>query len=1044
MKNSPTFEHPGRWYGSFPFWAWNDRLDGHELVRQIAAMDEQHIGGFFMHSRDGLETPYMGEDWKRFIRGCVEEAKKRGMYAWLYDEDRWPSGTAGGQVTARGDAYRCKGLTLEVADSLPDAIVSDLSIRAIYITRIDGMDIHSLRRISIPSLEIERGSAESGVQRDVTKNEDETYLIAREEVSGPSEWFNNQAPPDNLNPDTVRLFIELTHQKYADIVGDDFGKTIPGIFTDEPSLADRHASFHPRRGWLPWTSGFTTFYAGRRNADILDTLPYIYFNGIHSTKARHDYWKSISELFVEAYSGTVGSWCRKHGLAFTGHFLQEDKLGLATRVNGAVMPHYYHQDVPGIDMLTERTVEYMTVRQCTSVARQFSKPVVLSEMYGCTGWDFTFEGQKWVGDWQFVLGITRRSQHLALYSLKGCRKRDYPPVFNYNTSWWGKNHVVEDYFSRLAFVLQQGDAVRSTLVIHPASTAWSRLGTDPYGNPVRRLERDVPAIDEYGYGFNSFLALLTQNHCDHDLGDEILMEQHGSVSEGRISIGSAVYETVILYDLGNLCSPTVKLLESFARQGGHVLLVKGLPNLLDGVPHEDIFASFPSGSLSTVRDAQAALAWLVSRGMRTVSVHDGGGTELTSILALLKENPNGTKTLFLVNNDRDASYEAEIDLPFSGEVTFMDALTGLTHPVPAMEYSGQGMRIKTFFAPCASVLYMIDPDGDTSARHSVPEKKNAMPELWMKLPSQASVTLDRENTLTLDMCTYSLDDRPWSGPMEIWQMQHDVRQKLGMRQVHRNGIEQRYKWVDVPHVNDGHILRFRIEFEVGALSSAPVYLAGELPEDFALSFNGEDVTMKPSGYFLDKAFGKLLLPPLRTGTNLLEFTCSYANRMELENWYLIGDFGVSPERHITVAPTYLSCGDWTSQGLLHYCGTVSYHYSFTIAKLPEGRLSLSLPEWKAVCITAVVNGHEVEIPWKAESIQDITALLREGANTLELKAYASPRNMLGPLHLKGERPLVTNDACFSPEPEAWTPEYRTVPYGLIEPPLILWTAGSID
>ena len=109
-------------------------------------------------------------------------------------------------------------------------------------------------------------------------------------------------------------------------------------------------------------------------------------------------------------------------------------MGLCTRVTGAVMPHYALQDIPGIDILTECTEEYMTVKQCTSVAHQFGKKRVLTETYGCTGWDFTFEGQKWVGDWQYVLGVNIRTTHTALYSLRGRRKRDYPPSFNYNSA----------------------------------------------------------------------------------------------------------------------------------------------------------------------------------------------------------------------------------------------------------------------------------------------------------------------------------------------------------------------------------------------------------------------------------------------------------------------------------------------------------------------------------------------------------------------------------------------------------------------------------
>ena len=161
-------------------------------------------------------------------------------------------------------------------------------------------------------------------------------------------------------------------------------------------------------------------------------------------------------------------------------------MGRAVRVNGAVMPNYQYQHVPGIDMLCEQTGEYLTVKQCTSAAAQLGKKQVLSETYGCTGWDFTFEGQKWMGDWQFVLGVNRRCQHLALYSLRGCRKRDYPPSFNYNTSWWRENKRTEDYFARLSLALEQGEVIREILLIHPLSTVWSRLGVSTWGNPVRR------------------------------------------------------------------------------------------------------------------------------------------------------------------------------------------------------------------------------------------------------------------------------------------------------------------------------------------------------------------------------------------------------------------------------------------------------------------------------------------------------------------------------------------------------------------------------
>ena len=34
-----------------PFWSWNDKLEPDELRRQIGAMQDAGMGGFFMHAR---------------------------------------------------------------------------------------------------------------------------------------------------------------------------------------------------------------------------------------------------------------------------------------------------------------------------------------------------------------------------------------------------------------------------------------------------------------------------------------------------------------------------------------------------------------------------------------------------------------------------------------------------------------------------------------------------------------------------------------------------------------------------------------------------------------------------------------------------------------------------------------------------------------------------------------------------------------------------------------------------------------------------------
>lgn len=84
-------------YRPIPFWSWNDKLKPDKLIEQIRWMENNGIGGFFMHARSGLQTEYLSEEWMQCIEACADEAQKLGMKAWIYDENGWPSGFVGGK-----------------------------------------------------------------------------------------------------------------------------------------------------------------------------------------------------------------------------------------------------------------------------------------------------------------------------------------------------------------------------------------------------------------------------------------------------------------------------------------------------------------------------------------------------------------------------------------------------------------------------------------------------------------------------------------------------------------------------------------------------------------------------------------------------------------------------------------------------------------------------------------------------------------------------------------------------------------------------------
>ena len=1014
------FTNPPLRYRGAPFWSWNDRLQVEELTRQVRDMKAHGMGGFFMHSREGLETEYMGDEWLTCIRETVQEAKKFGMNAWLYDEDRWPSGFAGGLVPARGgDAFRAKMLTMEIVEG--EFTLGD-DVLALFKARLDdgGSKLRQLSRLPLPN----SGQLSAPGAGDV-------WLVFRREVSAPQAWFNDDAPPDNLNPDSVAAFIDITYEAYRREVGDEFGETIPGIFTDEPNIdAMLMQSNLPH---LPWTDGLAEYFTAQRGHDLLDTIPYVFLDGVESDKARHDYWQTISERFVQAYSKQIGEWCEVQNLAYTGHFLWEGDMGIAVRKNGSVMPHYRYQHVPGVDVLTVQTGETLTIKQCTSVAHQFGREFVLSETYGCSGWEMTFEEQKWVGDWQYALGVSLRCQHLALYTLRGCRKRDYPPSFNYNTTSWKYNGVVEDYFARVGLLTTQGRAVRDVLVLHPVATVWTMVPA--VVGPERRDAGLLPA-SLFGETINQFAKTVLSTHYDFDLGDEQLMAEFSRVDGETLWVNQAPYKVIVLPPgTQTLLRSTVDLLGRFLDAGGQIIAIEPTPTMIEAESDKRIVDLLRRPGVTTLPDAGALQAALETAIPRRISICDEVGQEAGSFLYMQRITAD-KYIFFVVNNDRNNAHRVTLIFEGRGRLEEWNPLTGDITVVPVQALDN-AVRFETDFGPAGSRLYVMDlnTEPDTSAPGSMLSDSGLFaPGYALGKSFIGPVCHFRRtdpNVLTLDVCRYQLDQGDWSDPLPVWEAQKAIREALEMRPIFYNGLPQRHKWVDTPHPRDGAPVAFSFEFEVRDLPEEPVFLLVEGALDFEVTLNGAAVSNKTAGWFLDRSFDKVALPSLQKGVNRLTLACAYRERMEIEDCFIIGDFGVDVNRAIVREPETLRFGDWCLQGYLHYPGSMIYLDTIQHAPASGKRVSLVLGAVSGVSVAVHINGKLAgHIPWQAANGLDSTAHLREGENEIGIEVVGSPRNMLGPLHQKTGHLPWTDWVSFRLQGGDYTPEYVLHPYGL--------------
>jgi hypothetical protein len=654
-------------------------------------------------------------------------------------------------------------------------------------------------------------------------------------------------------------------------------------------------------------------------------IPYIFFNGKHSSFIRHDYWRSVTELFSQSFTKQIGDWCRDNDLQFTGHFLWENSMGVATRVCGAIMPNYMYMDAPGIDMLCEQTDEVITAKQCTSVVNQLGMEQVVTETYGCTGWDFTFEGQKWIGDFQYVMGVNLRSQHLALYSLKGCRKRDYPPVFSYNTSWWEHNNVVEEYFARISQVMSKGKAVRDVLVIHPSSTAWSTMGSNPYHLERRGSDRDIPYINEYGEEFNELIKYMLDIHYDYDLGDETIISKYACVEDNLFKINNAKYKVVVIPRIDTMLRSTAELVEKFIKNGGKVIAIDTVPTMVEGRKSDELDGIFNHRNCVIIKDKEELLNKLPNAIDRQVGVVDKDGNEISDVFYLLKED-GPFKYLFIINNSKSAEHEAFIEINTSGSVEEWNTLTGEINSVTA-EKAGDKIRIYTKLFTCDSKLYVIDTHNKANESLSLQSEEY---EKCVELTDPETFETTMENSLILDKCQYKIKDSSWSETKDVWMCQKEIREKLSMRQIYYNGLVQRYRWIKNEHPNNGTKVALKFEFNVLKSISSEINLVIEAAKNFKILLNNIEQSNQSVGYFLDKSFDRVKLSNVEVGRNELIIECDYCHWMELEDCYLVGKFGVNTNMEITTEPKKLMLGDWCKQGYKFYIGSMKYNYELDV------------------------------------------------------------------------------------------------------------------
>ena len=976
-------------YRPLSFWSFNGDMNYKDIEMQIKSFKAQGFGGFFMHARAGLKVKYLSDKWFAVCQKAIDIAKEEELDVWLYDEDGWPSGFGGGKVCDLGEKYQAKRLWFSKGQ-LPD----DVKPLAAY-----RKHNASLVRISI-------GEAKP-----------DDMLVGYKVLPNYSDLLDEKITAE---------FIKSVYEVYKEHFGTEFGKSIKGFFTDEPQLVES----------APYSFRLKEEYEMRYGRDFLDDLGMMFVDDPEGDACRFRYWKCVSEMFVNSYTKQLSLWCEENNLEFTGHFAGEDGLCDQIAKSGDLLSHYTYMQRPGIDHLGNRLISSPAVKQVGDVAELCGRKFVLSESFGCSGWDVTFPQLSRIAAWQRMFGINCTTVHLSAFSLEGRRKRDYPAFFSEQEPWWNRFGSLASSISNDSSYTMAGESCDDILLLQPLSGIWSTL----IPGIITERARDISAQ------FRITVEALIDAQLRFTIVNDNLLNRFNTL-DGALCFEKRRFHRIIVAETTSLSSQTVELLEKFAKMGGEVIFINRRPDFIDGEKSFNCRWGFTIVNRRSMIEKYAQSIGYYNE----IFVQEPSSGDCASDLVTRIRKFGNEYLIFVMQPELNCERTLELSVNGNHNISILN--DGKENPL--FTHLGNGKtRAKFNISYGQQIMFVTTPVKETSVLN--------IDLACEKRLNVALTYLDGENCLNIDRAIF----------------------RVGDKVLKTNNIVVANEIIyDIAAKNsDDTLVSVEYSFCVDFKGKLPeIFLLAESLKADSIYFNGVDITQKENSWEIDRSIRKYNITNyVKNGENKITLNATIKkdvfggetadgkfeterNRfiypIEFESVYLKGDFDVTAltetvdnrrfycvdggaENVFVLSDrTEKTSKDLTPQNLWFYTGNAEYETE--VLYDGEEKAELCFVEtafsYAEVSIDGVNVGGVVSYPQK----MDVTPYLSIGSNTVKIKIYGHYRNLLGPHHhIKGKVKLVGPDTFagrkgwedfVNPDmldESTWTDDYNFVPFGL--------------
>jgi hypothetical protein len=674
------------------WWWFGPSVTKPRLEREMRLMKEGGIGGFEVQpvyplalddEITGIKTlPFLSDEFIDALRFTSDKARELDLRFDLTLGSGWPYGGPSVPVEEAAGRLRVEQVKVD----------------------------NSSRRVVIPSV----GAGEKLIAVFLAHSEGDRLVF--ESMSEISDFRDGAAwlPADLEGRNTVYFFISsrtgmqvkrpavgsegfvLDHfdaratQHYLKNVGDRllqaFGSNPPyAIFCDSLEVYNSD-----------WTGDFLEEFQKRRGYDLKPYLPALVADiGPKTAAIRHDWGKTLTELFNERFLDTLHEWSKQNRTLLRAQAYGTPAVALSSNAHADLSDGEGHQ-----------WNRFSSSRWASSANHIYGRRVTSSETWtwlNSPPFRATPLDMKAEADRHFLQGINQLIGHGWPYTAEGV---SYPgwnfyaaAVFNEKNPWWIVMPDVSRYLQRISFLMRQGQPANDLAIYLPNDDAWAHFtnGNVSLIDVLReRVGPDViPTVLDAGYNFDFF--------------DDAAFKQAGGVEKGSIVLGPNRYKVVILPNVERIPLDTLQKLEDFARGGGTLIATRRTPaeppefraTQADPQRLQDLSRRMFEGPLAPahlVPDETVQLASTLNRLVRP----DVSFSPASSQIGVIHRRTGDLEIYFLANTS-NASTDVKAAFRVQGlKAEWWDPFTGNVSPASIESQSSTDTTVRLHVEPYGS------------------------------------------------------------------------------------------------------------------------------------------------------------------------------------------------------------------------------------------------------------------------------------------------------------------------------------------------------